>query len=176
MQSDFLPPALKRLLLAPFVLRSPDSLGMPGCHSCCHVPHLQDSTSLLLSWRISRAVPGIIGPEHLSPSDRAGPGLGMDGEERRAQNRGKQCLHSEGVYTFSGSCSRNQQAILQEAIVSQAKQDSVSAGSFLFLSTWAGSQPSSDNDTPHKDTPRHTPSALHNRRAGRNPPDSRLGL
>lgn len=38
--------------------------------------------------------------------------------------QGRQCLHSWGVYTFSGSCSSNHQALLLETLVSQAKQGS----------------------------------------------------
>lgn len=36
----------------------------------------------------------------------------------------RRCLHSWGVYTLSGSCSSNHQALFQEALVSLAKQGS----------------------------------------------------
>ena len=42
----------------------------------------------------------------------------------KGPEQGRQYLHSWGVYTFSGSCSSNHQALLLETLVSQAKQGS----------------------------------------------------
>lgn len=123
MQPDLAPPVLENwsemTSSGPFCPQTPRFTG--DTKSSCYATHVSRSPppaeqSPLLSWRISRAFPGLGSPEHLRQS-RARAGV-------KGPEQGRQCLHSWGVYTFSGSCSSNHQALLLETLVSQAKQGS----------------------------------------------------
>ena len=107
---------LKRPFPAPFAPGLPDSLGRPR----------GPGRPFLVVFSTVRS-PGEAGrflgsqPEHLRAPARARPGLEGAGRATGPEQR-RQCLHSWGVYTFAGSCSRNHPAVFQEARASLAKQ------------------------------------------------------